>query len=532
MSESKGDLFSAGVERLLRGLDPDNDPEAAYRAFQERYWGRPDLFAKECIDWGEGGGPTDYQLEIFRSVYTHRRVSVRGARGLGKSTMLAIIILWFCLTRDGRDWKIGITASQWFQLSAYLWPEIHKWARKLRWEEIGCEPWRDGKQILNRTIKLATGATATSSPEKPGGIEGAHAEHIMFIFDESKNIQDGLFDSVEGSFSGAGGDTGREAFACAFSTPGEPVGRFAEIHHRKPGLENWWVRHVTLEETIRAGRVSREWARAMRDLWGEESPLYRNHVLGEFAVTAHNAVIPLSWVEAAMDRWRDLYEGADAPGHPGPLSRIGVDVGGEVDDTVYALRYGRALHRLIVQKQPDQEVIAEEVMALMDEEGVRDSCVAVVDAIGVGSAVHKILRKRVKSVPFGAGEGTDMLDASGEFGFKNKRAALWWTMRELLDPSSGEDVALPPDDRLKGELILPTWREVAGGRIEVEEKAQIKKRNSGRSTDVADAALQAYWRSSSENRRARRPKARAISRERHKNKRAVGARVYRTGRRR
>jgi hypothetical protein len=54
------------------------------------------------------------------------------------------------------------------------------------------------------------------------------------------------------------------------------------------------------------------------------------------------------------------------------------------------------------------------------------------------------------------------------------------------------ELVLPDDGELLGDLTAPTWREVAGGKILIESKADIKKR-LGRSTDVGDAVVQAFW---------------------------------------
>jgi hypothetical protein len=88
----------------------------------------------------------------------------------------------------------------------------------------------------------------------------AAADAVLYVFDESKSISAGLFDAAEGAFSAARSNGLPEAFAIAQSTPGEPAGRFYEIHRRQPGLEDWWVRHVTLAEAVTAGRVASDWA--------------------------------------------------------------------------------------------------------------------------------------------------------------------------------------------------------------------------------------------------------------------------------
>jgi hypothetical protein len=50
---------------------------------------------------------------------------------------------------------------------------------------------------------------------------------------------------------------------------------------------------------------------------------------------------------------------------------------------------------------------------------------------------------------------------------------------------------LPPDERLEEELCAPKWKHLANGTIQIESKDEIKKR-LGRSTDSADAVIQAF----------------------------------------
>ena len=62
----------------------------------------------------------------------------------------------------------------------------------------------------------------------------------------------------------------------------------------------------------------------------------------------------------------------------------------------------------------------------------------------------------------------------------------------MLDPHSGVDVLLPPDDLLTGDLVAPHYRVMSGGRIQCESKDDIRKR-IGRSTDSGDAVVMALW---------------------------------------
>jgi hypothetical protein len=457
----------------------------------------PVAFAQQAIIWPPGHQLTPYQAEILGQLPIRQRVAVRGPHGLGKSCANALAILWFAVTRDaaGIDWKCPTTAGAWRQLEHYLWPEVHKWARRLRWDLLGRPPFNERNELLSMNLKLRHGAAFAVASDQPALIEGVHADSVLYVFDESKSIIPGTFDAAEGAFSAAQPHGLPEALALAQSTPGEPAGRFYEIHKRTPGLEDWWVRHVTLDEAVAANRVSGDWAAQRGRQWGTSSALYQNRVLGEFASSDEDGVIPLAWVDQAVERWRTW----DTAGRPDPGSPrvVGVDVARSgADRTVLALRHAWTVAELRRYHLEDTMATTGRVRGILDAWGARPGhrdARASVDVIGIGAGVVDRLRElRLPVEAFNASEGTKRKDSSGELGFTNVRSAAWWAMRELLDPASGEPVALPPDDLLIGDLTAPHWRVLSGGRIQVESKDDIRKR-LGRSTDSGDAVVQAYW---------------------------------------
>ncbi|MBN1319626.1 MAG: hypothetical protein JXA87_02190 [Thermoleophilia bacterium] len=302
-------LSTPELQRRIDGLRERREKlvELAARKAQSsgarKYWSDPLGFLRECFEWPEGRGPTIYQEQAIEDLFQHKRLAIRGPHGLGKTALSSWAVLIFALTRDGEDWKVITTASAWRQLEVYLWPEIHKWARLLDWNKLGRAPFTDA-ELLQLNLKLSTGQASAVASNQPALIEGAHADHILYLFDESKSIPSDTWDAAEGAFAG-GADGALEALALAVSTPGEPAGRFYEIHKRKPGYEDWHVRHVTLEEAIAAGRVSRTWAEQRAKQWGPSSAVYANRCLGEFASADEDSVIPLAWVERANLRWED-----------------------------------------------------------------------------------------------------------------------------------------------------------------------------------------------------------------------------------
>jgi hypothetical protein len=454
-----------------------------------KYYDDPVAFAADCIDW-HGNGLTEYQQEIIGELPARKREAVRGPHGIGKGTIASVAILWFALTRDaaGVDWKIPTTAGSWHQLVQYLWPELHKWAGRLRWDKVrDGRPFSRASELQNLNLRLAHGHAFAGASANAALIEGAHADSLLYIYDESKAIPAGTFDACEGAFSGTG-----EAFALALSTPGSPSGRFYDIQARKPGYEDWYPVHVTLEQAISAGRISRDWADQRLLQWGEHSAIYQNRVLGEFHAGDEDSVIPLAWAEAAVERWLE-WDLAGRPGTEMDYPRtVGVDVARSgADKTVLALRRGSVITELRRSVRESTMQTTGRVVAVLD--GDNGGTTPVVDVIGIGAGVVDRLREMEYHVEaFNASAGTKRHDVTGSFGFLNRRAASIWQLREMLDPAGGSDIALPDDEMLLGDLSAPKWEVQSSGKIKVESKDEIAKR-LGRSTDDGDAVAMAFW---------------------------------------
>ena len=76
---------------------------------------------------------------------------------------------------------------------------------------------RDGRrspatELQNLNLRLAHGQAFAGGSANAALIEGAHADSLLFVYDESKAIPAGTFDACEGAFSGTG-----EALALAMS---------------------------------------------------------------------------------------------------------------------------------------------------------------------------------------------------------------------------------------------------------------------------------------------------------------------------
>ncbi len=210
-------------------------------------------------------------------------------------------------------------------------------------------------------------------------------------------------------------------------------------------------------------------------------PLRSQMLAGDFTAGAADDVwqiIPTAWVEAAQVRWHETKS-------PGEMDNLGVDParGGD-DEFVLAPRYGQWFGELFTK--PGREVPDGATGAGLCIAQQKNKAQITVDVIGIGSSVFDHL-DGLNVLGVNWAQGTLAKDATGQLEFYNQRAFDWWRMREALDPSSGKDIALPPDSQLKRDLCAPRWT-LSGKKIKVESKEQIIKR-LGRSPDRGDAVV-------------------------------------------
>ena len=218
-------------------------------------------------------------------------------------------------------------------------------------------------------------------------------------------------------------------------------------------------------------------------------PLRSQLLYGDFQIGFQDhafQVIPTEWVYAAMRRRTDSRYKRDENAQ---LTAIGIDVARGGDDQTILLKvYGDWVDEIVRHPgaaTPDGVIVADYTAA--EHEGTARINI---DSVGIGASPYDILNERGYPV-FGinAAERSEVMDQSEQFGFRNKRAEMWWRLREMLDPNSGRNLVLPDDRELLGDLCAPRYKPTTQG-IQIESKDDIKKR-LGRSTDCGDALVMA-----------------------------------------
>jgi hypothetical protein len=173
--------------------------------------------------------------------------------------------------------------------------------------------------------------------------------------------------------------------------------------------------------------------------------------------------------------------------------RMGVDLARQGGDA-NAVSVFDEQRRMIAHRKwfsDDTEVTVAHIMEIANELGVKPEHVRL-DSCGLGGPIVDRLRGLgwdVEAVDFGSGAEYEWIEVTGETTeFVNRRAELYWVMRELLRKSL---ISIP-------EEFSEVWHELTAverkpepadkGRIKLEAKEEVRKR-LGRSPDSADSAV-------------------------------------------
>lgn len=488
------------------------------------------------------------QENILNSVRDNRYTAVHSAHDLGKSFIASRIIAWWIDTHPPGTAFVVSTAPSAAQVSAIMWREVSKIHKKAKLggniNRAGYPQWYLGGELVGYGRKPAD--------YEQSAFQGIHAEYVLVVIDEACGVNQNLYDAVDALATNENARVlaigNPDDPSSHFAKVCQPGSGWHVIHLdglRSPNItearvigpdpenpkfpllaalmEAEGIPYSTekVPDNIRPLLVNERWIEERIQRWAgmsreqmehiehslghdvllerlrsmtASSAIFTAKVRGVFPTSASEAaVIPLGWVQQAMNRWRDLKNGGHEPGD----FVLGVDVARSGDDeTVFAHRYGSLVRRLERLRVEDTMEVADRAAAHLKE----PRSTVVVDVIGIGAGVYDALRRyknegktEAAAIPFNAaGRTQGRMDQIGQFKFLNDRAAAWWNLRELLDPSKGSNIALPDDERLMEELIAPKYDFNVGGTLKIESKDDIKKR-IGRSTDSADAVVAAFW---------------------------------------
>jgi hypothetical protein len=451
---------------------------------------------------------------------------VPAGRAVGKSYLLAGLVLWWLYTRPNA--LVITTGPDHRQVVSVLWKEMGRAIEACArfGTPLGEDHRTKGYSSPQRlTVKDGThwGALgfATKTEE---GFGGQHAGELLVIVDEASGVPGDVWNAIHG------------LAATRLVIAGNPIRydcHFRELHDLAV-KGSGSIRSVVIsslecpdaaKETSPVGMASAAFLRQMREIHGESSPWWRSNILGQFPGEESVRFIPAAWLNActadtvtADELWRDVPDGP---------ARMGVDVGGGVgaDRSVVVVRNDKQLLAVFASEwhgvlDDARQRLEPVILEMARQWRVEPSRVTYdkggIVGRGLGSYLARYAERaqtewreahpdqfasaRVGPYPDGF-EGTVGYFGAGKGGtfFVNRRTANAFAVKRRLDPHAKGHVpfycgGIAEWPALREELSeLRTEQEREG--TEVKQKLELKESMAARlkrSPDVLDAFLMTF----------------------------------------
>lgn len=462
-------------------------------------------FVYFVFPWGEEGtdlhdeeGPDDWQAKFLTDLGAAcRERLVSGANlgaylagattghGVGKSAVVAWVILWFMSTRINPS--IVVTANTQGQLRGKTWRELALWHRRAingSWFH-----WTATRLYKKGAESTHFADAVPWSKENTEAIAGTHSKDVLIVFDESSGIDDKVWEVTEGALTTA------RVFWLAFGNMTRSSGRFFEtmgkFRHR------WNMQQVDTREAKMAkkGQIQK-WI----DDYGEDSDFVRVRVRGLPPRAESSQLIGTDLVEQAMlgfrrrfgdqvkrglmnggAEWLTGYRLDDNPLAPVIMTLDVSRFGG--DQSVLGYRQGKTFISLEKWRELDAVQLCSRVAPWIT---VLRPDLMCVDGGGVGGGHCDILR----AMGFEIEEVDGGLRALDPRKFFNRRAEMWWNMKEWLKAGGLLDYS---DLEISRDLTGPEYG--YSGRtqlIQLESKEDMRAEGKP-SPDTGDACAMSFY---------------------------------------
>lgn len=406
------------------------------------------------------------------------RLSIASGHGVGKTSVISLVVLWFLFGRPGS--QVAATAPSAQQMYDVMWKELSIWISKIKSDSVKSKfQWnKDYIRMIDtdNSEREWFARAKTASKENPEALAGIHANDVMMLADEASGVEDPIFNTMEGAL------TSGNNLVILISNPTRTSGYFYNTHNKHK--EKWQRFQFS---SIDSPLVADDYEQEQADLHGRGSEQYGIRVLGQFPS------------EDNMDDKGFLPLIAERHLSSLPLdnlvfrrnSILGVDPAGEGDDkTVIYIRDEQKARMLWEESISNEKTITEKIMTYVQEYNLDWRNVVVDDFGSVGAKVAREIaiatagKGRITSVNVG-----DQCDYDDEKDmFENKRAYMFWKLREW---AIGGGLI---DDTSHNELQTIRYKRNIRGKIQIMSKLLMKKIYSYASPNKADALALTFLR--------------------------------------
>ncbi len=469
--------------------EPKRSADAELADFAATFYADPEGFVLAMFPWKEPGtaladqeGPDEWQSKALRDIGEEVRrngftggVPVKAIRrafasghGIGKTTLVAWLVLWIMSTRAHA--KGTITANTFTQLETKTWASVKYWAGLCltgHWFAVG------DKRMYHVQHKDSWFCAPQSPKEENSeAFAGQHAADStsFYIFDEDSAIPDKIHEVAEG------GLTDGEPMIFLFGNPTRSSGHFYRACFGSDRTR--WNPQSIDSRTSRFTNKTliQEWL----EVYGEDSDFFRVRVRGLPPRASELQFIDQGRVFEAQKRPLPPQAFGDEP----LIAGVDVSDGGSAWNVV-RFRRGADARSIPPVRIPGEKVRGDRGPFLAKLAGIltQDFDGRKVDSMFVDSAfgapyVERLLsmgHKNVHEVRFGS-ESLDVHQA-------NRRAYMWNCMKEWLGGSGCID---PKDERLEIDLTGPGYHINRQDKLVIESKEDMQKRGLD-SPDDGDA---------------------------------------------
>lgn len=340
-------------------------------------------------------------------------ITVRAGHGPGKTHSGGLICHVFNAAFDGR---VVATAPKFDQLKSRLWS-------RLRAISARAEPWYQHLYQINDTsvhyyaIEQKTGQVVLNkdhgviaeTANKPENLAGHHMPYQLVLIDEASGIPESLVPTILGALS-----IGVVQILVMIGNATREQGYFADSHRKRETAAQFFRQHIGIHNSERMNSAStRAWAQKLIDKYGEDSPVVRVRVKGDFPGSSPNQVFAIEWVARARDRVIDPMVGDGSL----PRLRVSVDcgAGGEGETVCTAAKHFDSVRVGLKQTRHSFKLetaaleTADAAELLFSKFGGRkDQDDFVVDSLGVGvGAAGHLYARGYKVVMYQGGSASD-----------------------------------------------------------------------------------------------------------------------------
>jgi hypothetical protein len=416
------------------------------------------------LPFTKGEEVTWQQLAILLSVEaaitkrSQNRISIRSGHGIGKSTTLSWLLLWFLFCF--KDAQIPCTAPTSDQIHDILWKEVQIWLNKMPKEIKQLYDWSSDYIRMIESPQTWFARARTARKESPEALAGIHADHVLYLVDEGSGVPDEIYNTGEGAL------TGGFFLFVMISNPTRLLGYFHDSHTKDK--DNWQCLAFNSEESP---IVNEKYVQRIIDKHGMNSDEYLVRVKGEFP--REDSMDDGGYLPLLLEQDLRIIIDGEFVGR----KRLGVDPAGEGSDTTsWVVRDNYKAKIVAREKISNSKSIAQKTRTLMEHYGVEQEDVTV-DNFGEGANVAQelaLVGVKVNALNVGERinkEEEEAAKTSGDKLFLNKRAASYWSLRRWLR-SGGE---LVQNTAWKDEALNIKYRTEVSGRIKIMSKRDMKK---------------------------------------------------------